>query len=108
MQKKAAMTFGSLFSGMGGFDLGLEQAGIVECLWQVEINKHCQSVLRRHWPDVKKRKDVKKVTKASGLLRPDIIAGGFPCQDLSVAGRRAGFAGARSGLWFEFHRIIKL
>lgn len=100
-----ALTFGSLFSGVGGFDLGLERAGMV-CVWQVEIDKHAQAVLAKHWPDVPRKKDVRRV-HAGKLVRPDWIVGGFPCQDLSVAGQRAGRAGKRSGLFFEFMRIVK-
>lgn len=98
------MKAGSLFTGVGGFDLGFERAGI-ECAWQVENDPNCQSVLERHYPNVKKYKDVRNVGKRN-LESIDIICGGFPCQDLSVAGKRAGFAGERSGLWFEFERII--
>src|ERR1051325_8870783 len=96
------MKFGSLFSGIGGFDLGLEQAGL-SCEWQVEIDKDCGRVLANRFPNVTKFSDVKDVGK---LATVDVICGGFPCQDLSVAGKRAGLAGERSGLWFEFLRII--
>lgn len=99
------MTFGSLFTGIGGFDIGFETAGM-KCAWQVEIDKTCQSVLKRHWPNVKRYDDVKKCGQRN--LEPvDVICGGFPCQDLSVAGRREGLAGEQSGLWFEFHRILE-
>lgn len=98
------MRFGSLFSGIGGFDLGLERAGH-ECAWQVEIDAACARVLADKFPRVARFEDVTQV--GAGNLSPvDLICGGFPCQDLSVAGRRAGLAGDRSGLWFEFHRII--
>jgi DNA (cytosine-5)-methyltransferase 1 len=98
------LTFGSLFSGIGGFDLGFQRAGMV-CRWQVEIDAACRQVLARHWPDVPRYEDVKNV--GDGTLAPvDVICGGFPCQDVSVAGKRAGLAGERSGLWFEFHRIL--
>ena len=99
------MTFGSLFSGIGGIDLGLERAGM-ECKWQVEIDPYCQKVLAKHWPDVRRYDDVRSVG-ADTLEAVDLIAGGFPCQDVSVAGKRAGpKEGNRSGLWFEYHRII--
>lgn len=98
------LTFGSLFAGIGGFDLGFEKAGM-KCKWQVEIESFPIRVLERHWPNVKRLKDVKNVGKQE-LESVDAICGGFPCQDLSVAGRRAGLAGERSGLWWEFHRII--
>lgn len=93
------LTFGSLFCGVGGFDKGLEENGM-ECVWQVERDKQCNSVLERHWPGMQRLDDVRNVT-ATGLVRPDWICGGFPCQDLSVAGKRAGLAGDRSGLFFE-------
>jgi DNA (cytosine-5)-methyltransferase 1 len=97
------MKFGSLFSGIGGFDLGFEQAGL-SCEWQVEIDNDCQKVLAKRFPDVSRYTDVKDVGK---LPTVDVICGGFPCQDLSVAGKRSGLAGERSGLWFEFLRIIE-
>lgn len=99
------MRYGSLFTGIGGFDLGFDRAGM-SCAWQVEQDAACLRVLNRHWPDVPKLNDVRLVNERS--VEPvDLICGGFPCQDLSVAGRREGLAGERSGLWFEFHRIIK-
>lgn len=98
------MTFGSLFSGIGGMDLGLERAGM-ECKWQVERDTFCQKVLAKHWPHVKRYGDIRTV----GELEPvDLIAGGFPCQDISDAGPRIGIEGERSGLWAEFARIISL
>jgi DNA (cytosine-5)-methyltransferase 1 len=97
------VTFGSLFSGIGGFDLGLERAGWA-CAWQVERDRHCNAVLARRWPSVERYDDVRTV--GADLAPVDCICGGFPCQDLSVAGRRAGLAGERSGLWHEFHRIL--
>ena len=105
------MKYISLFSGIGGFDLGLDQAGM-ECILQVEQDKFALEVLHRHWPNVPKITDVKEVTadaiKALGANRDGLlIAGGFPCQDLSVGGLRRGlFEGSRSKLWFEFHRIL--
>lgn len=98
------MTFGSLFAGIGGFDCGFERSGM-RCAWQVEIDKSSQKVLQRHWHNVERFSDVKECGKHN-LARVDVLCGGFPCQDLSVAGRRQGLAGERSGLWFEFARII--
>jgi DNA (cytosine-5)-methyltransferase 1 len=98
------MKFISLFSGIGGFDLGFERAGM-ECVAQVEIDKSCVNVLHRHWKGVNKFEDVKECGHYN-LPTADLICGGFPCQDLSIAGKRAGLDGERSGLWFEFHRII--
>ena len=92
----------SLFSGIGGFDLAAERAGI-QTVMCAEQDSHCQDVLRAHWPDVPIVDDVRSV---DGSINADIISGGFPCQDISVAGRRAGLAGERSGLWWEFHRIL--
>ena len=83
--------------------MGLERAGWV-CRWQVEKNPYRRAVLARHWPDVARRGDIE--TDTVGLERVDLICGGFPCQDLSVAGGRAGLAGERSSLFFEFARIL--
>lgn len=85
-------------------DLGLERAGM-ECAWQVEIDPFCRRVLTKHWPNVPKYNDVREVGKHN--LEPvDLIAGGFPCQDISFSGNGAGIDGARSGLWREFARIV--
>jgi DNA (cytosine-5)-methyltransferase 1 len=101
-----SLTFVSLFSGVGGFDLGLERAGW-RCVAQVEWDKQCQAVLARHWPDVPRWADVADV-RGDELPPADVVAFGSPCQDLSVAGRRAGFVeGGRSNLFFEAIRIIK-
>jgi len=100
-----ALSFGSLFAGVGGADLGLEAAGMV-CSWQVENDPACQQVLEYHWPDVPRYGDICDVNGAD--LEPvDVIFYGFPCQDLSVAGQRAGLDGDRSVLFFEAMRIIR-
>lgn len=99
------MTFGSLFAGIGGFDCGLKRAGL-ECAFQVEKDTACLSVLAHHYPHTPRFADVKDFNRGSIAVRPDWIVGGFPCQDLSVAGRRAGLAGKRSGLFGEFARIV--
>jgi DNA (cytosine-5)-methyltransferase 1 len=99
------LTYGSLFAGVGGFDLGFDSAGW-DCSFQVEWDKHCQSVLKRHWPDVPKFEDVRDVNGAD-LPPVDLISFGSPCQDLSVAGKRSGLDGDRSGLYFEGIRIIR-
>lgn len=96
------MTHGSLFTGIGGFDLGFERARM-ETTWQVEQDVKAQETLAAHFPNVERHSDVRE---CKGLKPVDVISGGFPCQDLSVAGRRAGLTGERSGLWFEFHRIL--
>jgi DNA (cytosine-5)-methyltransferase 1 len=98
------MTHGSLFSGIGGIDLGFEWAGI-ETKWQVEIDEYCQKLLSIRFPHTKKFTDVRKVG-SHNLEKVDIISGGFPCQDISVAGKGAGIEGERSGLWTELHRVI--
>ena len=98
------ITVGSLFAGVGGFDLGMERAGMRPA-WQVEIDPHARAVLARHWPEARQLEDVRKVG-AHNLQPVDVIVGGFPCQDLSVAGNRAGLAGHRSGLFYEMLRVI--
>jgi len=98
------VTHGSLFSGIGGIDLGFEWAGI-ETKWQVEIDDYCQKLLSIRFPHTKKFTDVRKVG-SHNLEKVDIISGGFPCQDISVAGKGAGIEGERSGLWTELHRVI--
>ncbi len=100
------LTFGSLFAGIGGFDLGFERAGMV-CKWQVEIDPYCQRVLAKHWPNVRRHDDVRTFQPGDAdEWRVDVICGGFPCQDISAAGTKVGLAGDRSGLWREMHRII--
>ena len=121
------MNVGSTFSGVGGFDLGFERAGM-SVVWQAEIDEWCRRVLRWHWPDAAIYDDVRAVgsgafdegkrgntgsvgagkaaggrCESGGAI--DLLCGGFPCQDLSVAGKRAGFKGERSSLFFEFARI---
>ena len=98
------MTHGSLFTGIGGIDLGFEWAGI-ETKWQVEIDNYCQELLSVRFPHTEKFTDVRKVG-SHNLEKVDIISGGFPCQDISVAGKGAGIEGERSGLWTELHRVI--
>jgi DNA (cytosine-5)-methyltransferase 1 len=99
------LTFGSLFAGIGGFDVGLERAGM-RCEWQVEIDPYARAVLAKHWPDVRRHEDVRTFPPQEGEWGVDVVCGGFPCQDISVAGKGAGLAGARSGLWYEYARII--
>jgi DNA (cytosine-5)-methyltransferase 1 len=95
-----------LFSGIGGFSLGLERTGGFKTVGFCDSDKKTHLVLKKHWAAVPIYDDVSTL-KGSDLGTIDIITGGFPCQDLSVAGKGAGLAGARSGLWFEFHRLIK-
>jgi DNA (cytosine-5)-methyltransferase 1 len=118
------LTFLSLFSGIGGIDLGLERAGM-RCVGQVEIDPYCRKVLAKHWPDVRQFSDVRELVTWMQPARRlplhlrerqreirewsvniDLIAGGFPCQDISNAGQRRGIGGAKSGLWSEFRRLI--
>ena len=120
------MTFGSLFAGIGGLDLGLERAGM-ECKWQVEIDEYARRVLAKHWPNVRRWDDIKTFPPAAdyGIRggqktrngKPkiygekwsvDLICGGFPCQDISTAGKRTGLHGDRSGLFFEALRVVEL
>ena len=99
-----------LFAGIGGFSLGLERTGGFRTAAFCEIDKKAQLVLRKHWPNTPIFDDVTTLTK--GLLDErgisiDVITGGFPCQDISLAGKGAGLEGERSGLWFQFHRLIE-
>ena len=95
----------SLFSGAGGFEQGFDRAGI-ETQLMVEIDEKAQAVLRRHYPETELISDVRDVREGTEGDDIDLVYGGFPCQDVSVAGKRKGLAGSRSGLWFEFHRIV--
>jgi DNA (cytosine-5)-methyltransferase 1 len=99
------MTYGGTFSGIGGLDRGLDLAGM-ECRWQVEKDKQATKVLAARWPDIPHHYDIQEVNGAD-LERVDLLAGGFPCQDVSKGGKRAGLAGARSGLFFEYVRIAE-
>jgi DNA (cytosine-5)-methyltransferase 1 len=99
------LTVGSLFSGIGGFDLGLERAGC-KIIWQCENDPFARSVLQCRWPHVTCATDVREWA-SDGNESIDLLCGGFPCQDLSIAGKREGLAGARSGLFHEFIRIAK-
>ena len=101
------ITFGSLFAGIGGIDLGFERCGM-ECRWQVEIDKYANKVLEKHWPHVERWGDVRTFPPdSSSKWKVDVIAGGFPCQDISVAGKGAGLNGTRSGLFFEIIRLAR-
>ena len=101
------MRYMDLFSGIGGFALGLRQAGIeFEEHWFSEIDKNAINIYKKHFPNAKELGDVRAIRDFSGI-KADIITFGFPCQDLSVAGKRRGLAGDRSGLFFEAMRIIR-
>jgi len=99
-------TFGSLFAGIGGLDLGLERAGMT-CKWQVEIDPYCCAVLEKHWPGVPRWDDATTFPPGREGWEVDLVCGGFPCQPVSHVGRRRGTADAR-WLWPEFSRIIGL
>jgi len=111
---------GSLFSGVGGLELGLERAGLGRTVWQCECEAYPRRVLAKHWPDAHRFRDV---TMLPAIIREgrqrgrgpwrdefdaDIICGGFPCQDLSVAGKGSGLDGARSGLFWCLMRVVRL
>ena len=112
------MRIGSLFSGIGGLELGLERAGVGHVVWQVEKEPYCRAVLATHWPDAVRYDDVQTVHGRDHCPNPekpcahcipgvDVICGGFPCQDISYAGKGGGLDGERSGLWYEFARIVR-
>jgi DNA (cytosine-5)-methyltransferase 1 len=100
------LTVGSLFAGIGGFDLGLERAGM-EIKWSVENDKFCNKVRRRHWPDVPQYGDITALDPAD-LDPVDIVVGGWPCQGHSIAGNRQGLGDDRSGLFWEIPRLLKV
>jgi DNA (cytosine-5)-methyltransferase 1 len=99
-----------LFSGIGGFSLGLERTGGFKTVAFCEIDPFCRKVLNKHWPEVPQYDDVRTLTAerlAADGIAVDAICGGFPCQDLSSSGSGLGLRGARSGLWFEYERLIR-
>ena len=97
------MTVGSLFSGIGGFDLGLERAGM-RIEWQVENNEFCREVLKKHWPKVPCHYDIRQIDWRD-IPRVELICGGFPCQPFSLAGKRRGASDDRY-LWPEVVRCL--
>ena len=99
------MSIGSLFSGIGGLERGLENCGLGPVVWQCDNDPKARAVLATHWPAVHRFHDVKDIDDKAP--RVEIICGGFPCQDISVAGKGAGLDGARSGLWSEYARIVR-
>jgi DNA (cytosine-5)-methyltransferase 1 len=119
------LTVGSLFAGIGGIELGLEWTGGFQTIWQVENNEYARRILERHWPDAKRWEDIQTFPPDATSERPtrpgrqpehtgetsqawrvDLICGGFPCQDISYAGKGAGLSGERSGLWWHFARVV--
>lgn len=100
------LTVGSCFSGIGGLELGLEWTDGFETKWQIENSPYASRVLSKHWPNVKRYGDIKEVAELEPV---DIVCGGFPCQDVSVANTKGtGVSGERSGLWREMLRTICL
>ena len=107
MRKKLQLL--DLFSGIGGFSLGLERTGGFETVAFCEIEDYPRRVLARHWPEVPIYGDIRELNAArlrADGIRVDAICGGFPCQDISTAGAGAGIEGERSGLWREYSRLI--
>ena len=100
------MKVGSLFSGIGGLDLGLERAGMTVA-WQSEINPFSCRVLAKHWPTVPNLGDITTINWST-VPRVDLICGGFPCQDISHAGKLAGIDGERSGLWSHYALAVRI
>ena len=100
------ISVGSLFSGIGGIELGLERSGGFKTIWFVENEPYCQAVLRKHWPKVPIYGDIKEINFRK-LPHVDMLTGGFPCQDISIAGKGEGISGKRSGLWTEYARAIR-
>lgn len=100
------MKIASFFSGIGGFDLGFERAGM-EVVFQCEKNAFCKDVLNKHWPHVPVWDDINTLTPEA-IPSSELWCGGFPCQDLSSAnqGKRKGLAGARSGLFYKFSELV--
>lgn len=96
-----------LFSGIGGFSLGLEATGRFKTIAFCEMDAAAQRVLNHHWPEVPIYGDVRTLSKKDIQEEVDVICGGFPCQDISAAGKQQGIIGERSGLWSEFFRLIQ-
>ena len=102
------LTVGELFAGIGGIGLGLENTGGFQVKWQVERDEYASKVLAKHWPEVQRFENVREFPPTDeGNYYVDLIAGGFPCQDISVAGKGEGLKGERSGLFYEIVRIAE-
>lgn len=97
------MNHGSLFSGIDGFGIGAKVAGI-KTIWSCEIESYQRQVLKKYFPNTFQYEDIRDIQKTKYV---DIISGGFPCQDISIAGKGIGIEGERSGLWTEMYRIIR-
>lgn len=102
-----SIQFASFFAGIGGFDLGFERAGMTSA-WQCEINEFCTDILEQHWPELPRASDICEVESNDIPSDADVWAGGFPCQDVSLARqeKRKGLRGKQSGLFYEFARLI--
>jgi DNA (cytosine-5)-methyltransferase 1 len=114
MKPLAILNVLDLFSGIGGFSLGLERTNGFRTVAFCEIDPYCRKVLAKHWPSVPCYDDIRTLTAerlaanaATGDVQIDVICGGFPCQDISIGGRKAGISGSRSGLWKEYFRLIR-
>lgn len=110
MTRPAPYQILDLFSGIGGFSLGLERTGGFQTAAFCEADAKARQVLAKQWPATKIYHDVRDLTAAQlskDNIHVNVITGGFPCQDISTAGKGAGLDGQRSGLWFEFHRLIE-
>jgi len=105
LEAERMLTVGSLFAGIGGFDLGFERAGM-RVAWHSEIEPFACAVLNKHWPEVQNHGDIRSI-RADAVEPVGVLCGGFPCQDISVAGKGAGIDGARSGLWSEYARLVR-
>jgi DNA (cytosine-5)-methyltransferase 1 len=97
------LTHGSLFTGIGGFDLGAQKEGI-KTLWTCDIEKYTRLITKKHFPETIQHEDIRELINPGYV---DIISGGFPCQDISINGHGRGINGTRSGLWSEMFRIIR-
>lgn len=97
------LTHGSLFSGIGGFELGALMNGI-PTLWNCELELFQRNLLKQNFPETKQYEDIRELRNPGYV---DIISGGFPCQDISIAGKGTGIVGERSGLWSEMFRIVR-
>lgn len=100
------MNVGSLFSGIGGIEIGFERQGFTT-EWFVEYEPYAQAILRKHWPETPIHGDITTVN-IGNLPRVDILTGGFPCQDISNAGKRVGITGSRSSLWKYYLEAIRV
>ena len=101
------LTVGSLFSGVGGLEKGLEMTGHFKTIWQCEIDKYARKVLKKHWPGIFVYEDITKVYWENVEV-PDLICGGFPCTNISIAGKGEGIHGKQSGLFFEMAKVINI